>query len=191
MIGSIPAACCSGQLKAQDAFSPPSGVCRNPDSVSCPVSRSKFMFISFKTWRAIGASSCTAFSKWTSLSSRLTEPPCVPSRRSSKWRMRPVRYAGVVVCCTALLQTQHNIPHDIQILIGIYLQATRCPRLRDPHDWQTAYRSAFCKDSQELVDDSTHRARRTGLGRRAVQAKAVGDGGHHPGKFERIHWKRH
>ena len=52
----------SGQLRTQDAFSPPSGVRRNPDSVRCPVSRNKFMFISFKTWRAIGASSCTAFS---------------------------------------------------------------------------------------------------------------------------------
>src|SRR6266849_3487384 len=103
MIGSIPAACCSGQLKAQDAFSPPSGERRNPDSVSCPVSRSKFMFISFKTWRAIGASSCTAFSKWASLSSRLAEPPCVPSRRSSKWRIRLVMYAGIVLCDIAHL----------------------------------------------------------------------------------------
>src|SRR5882724_219338 len=102
-IGSIPAACCSGQLRAQDAFSPPSAVRRNPDSVSCPVLRSKFMFISFKTWRAKGASSCTAFSKWASLSSRLAEPPCVPSRRSSKWRIRLVMYAGTVLCDIAHL----------------------------------------------------------------------------------------
>src|SRR6266849_8426951 len=103
MIGSIPAACCSGQLKAQDAFSPPSGVRRNPDSMSCPVSCNKFMFISFKTWRAIGASSCTVFLKWASLSFRLVEPPCVPSRRSSKWQIKLVMYAGIVLCDTTHL----------------------------------------------------------------------------------------
>src|SRR6266849_3111308 len=108
MIGSIPAACCSGQLKAQDAFSPPSGLRRNPDSVSCPVSRSKFMFISFKTWRAIGASSCPAFSKWASLSSRLAEPPCVPSRRSSKCRIRLVMYAGIVLWDITLPPTNNQ-----------------------------------------------------------------------------------
>jgi hypothetical protein len=29
------------------------------------------------------------------LSFRLVEPPCVPSRRSSKWRIRLVIYAGI------------------------------------------------------------------------------------------------
>src|SRR5260370_11528285 len=68
---------------------------RSAVSVSCPVSSSKLVFISVRTWRAIGASSCTAFSKWASLSFRLAEPPCVPSRRSSKCRMRLVIYAGI------------------------------------------------------------------------------------------------
>src|SRR5690349_12200954 len=97
-MGSIPAARCSGQLNVQDAFSPPSDVRRNPDSVTCPVPQSKLPFISFKTWRATGVSSSTALPKWASLSSRLAEPPCVPSRRSSKWRIRLVMYAGVVLC---------------------------------------------------------------------------------------------
>jgi len=79
------AACCSSQLKAQDAFRPPSAVRSSPVSVSCPVSSNKLVFISVRTWRAMGASSRTAFSKWASLSFRLAEPPCVPSRRSSKW----------------------------------------------------------------------------------------------------------
>src|SRR6266849_6921178 len=103
MIGWIPAARCSGQLKAQDAFSPPSAVRRSPVSVSCPVSSSKPELISVRTWRAMGASSCTAFSKWASLSFRLAEPPCVPSRRSSKWRIRLVMYAGIVLCDIAHL----------------------------------------------------------------------------------------
>jgi hypothetical protein len=53
----------TGQLKVQDAFSPPSGVPRSPVSVSCLVSSSKLVFTSVRTWRATGASSCTAFSK--------------------------------------------------------------------------------------------------------------------------------
>ena len=61
MIGSISAARRSEQLKAQDAPSPPSPMRCNPVSVSCPVSSSKVVFTSVRTWRAIGASSCTAF----------------------------------------------------------------------------------------------------------------------------------
>jgi hypothetical protein len=91
------AARCSGQLKAQYAFSPPSAVRRSPVSVSCLVSSSKLVFISVRTWRATGASSCTAFSNWASLSFRLAEPPCVPSRTSSKWRIRLVIYAGIAL----------------------------------------------------------------------------------------------
>jgi len=84
-IGWTQAARCSSQLKAQDAFRPPSAVGSSPVSVSCPVSSNKLVFISVRTWRAMGARSRTAFSKWASLSFRLAEPPCVPSRRSSKW----------------------------------------------------------------------------------------------------------
>src|SRR6266478_9875180 len=61
-----------------------------------------------RTWRAIGASSCTAFSKWASLSFRLAEPPCVPSRRSSKWRIRLVMYAGIVLCDITLPPTNNQ-----------------------------------------------------------------------------------
>jgi hypothetical protein len=50
----------------------------------------------------MGASSCTAFSKWASLSLRLAEPPCVPSRRSPKWRIRLVIYAGIALSCNCL-----------------------------------------------------------------------------------------
>src|SRR5216684_646457 len=107
-MGSIPAARCSDQLKAQDAFRPPSGVRRSPDSVSRPVSSSKLAFISLRTWRATGASRCTAFSKWASLSFRLAEPPCVPSRRSSKWRIRLVIYAGIVLCDITLPPTNNQ-----------------------------------------------------------------------------------
>jgi hypothetical protein len=57
-MGSTPAARGSGQLRAQDAFSPPAAVRRSPLSVSCPVSSSKLVFISVRTWRATGASSC-------------------------------------------------------------------------------------------------------------------------------------
>src|SRR5258708_35540875 len=96
-MGSIPAARCSDQLKGQDAFRPPAGVRRSPDSVSRPVSSSKLTFISLRTWRATGASRGTAFSKWVSLSFRLAEPPCVPSRRSSKCRIRLVMYADIVL----------------------------------------------------------------------------------------------
>src|SRR6266481_8411052 len=103
MIGSIPAARCSGQLKTQDAFRPPSAVRRSPVSVSCPVLSSKLLFISMRTWRAMGANSCTAFSKWASLSLRLAEPPCVPSRRSAKWRVRLVIYAGTALSAIAYL----------------------------------------------------------------------------------------
>src|SRR5207237_3721536 len=102
-IGSIPAACCSGQLKTQDPINPPSAVRRSPVSVSCPVSSSKLLFISVRTWRATGASSCTAFSKWASLSLRLAEPPCVPSRRSSKWRIKLVIYVGTALSAIAYL----------------------------------------------------------------------------------------
>src|SRR5260370_15975143 len=63
----MPAGRCSGQLNAQDAFSPPSDVRRSPVSLSCPVPSSKLVFISVRTWRAMGASSCTSFSKWASL----------------------------------------------------------------------------------------------------------------------------
>src|SRR6266436_4625613 len=103
MIGSIPAARCSGQLKTQDAFRPPSAVRRSPVSVTCPVLSSKLLFISMRTWRAMGANSCTAFSKWASLSLRVAEPPCLPSRRSSKWRIRLVTYAGIALSGIAYL----------------------------------------------------------------------------------------
>src|ERR1700722_9767560 len=64
------------------------------------------VFTSSKTWGAIGASSCTAFSKWVSLSFRLSEPPCVPSRRSSKWRIRLMMYPGIGLCgIMCLLET--------------------------------------------------------------------------------------
>src|SRR5258708_1687900 len=111
-MGSIPAARCSDQLKAQDAFRPTSGVRRSPDSVSRPVSSSKLAFISLRTWRATGAIRCTAFSKWASLSFRLAEPPCVPSRRSSKWRIRLVMYAGIVLCDITLPPTNNQYLRD-------------------------------------------------------------------------------
>jgi len=46
-----------------------------PVSVSCPVLSSKLLFISMRTWRAWEPNSCTAFSKWASLSLRVAEPP--------------------------------------------------------------------------------------------------------------------
>jgi hypothetical protein len=55
-----------------------------PSQLSRRPLSSKLVFISVRTWRATGASSCTAFSRWASLSLRLAEPPCVPSRRSAK-----------------------------------------------------------------------------------------------------------
>src|SRR6266436_4323673 len=94
MIGSIPVSRCSGQLKTQDAFSPPSAVRHSPVSV--------------RTWRATGDSSCTAFSKRASLSFRLADPPCVPSRRSSKWRIRLVIYAGIALSGIAYLPTNKS-----------------------------------------------------------------------------------
>jgi hypothetical protein len=74
----------------QDAFRPPSAMRRSPVSVSCPVLSSKLLFISMRTWRA-------------SLSLRVAEPPCVPSRRSSKWRIRLVIYAGIALSGIAYL----------------------------------------------------------------------------------------
>src|SRR5260370_16788976 len=110
-MGSTPDARYSDQLKAQDVFRPPSGVRRSPDSVSSPVSSIKLAFISLRTWRATGASRCTACSKWASLSFRLAEPPCVPSRRSSKWRIRLVMYAGIVLCDITLPPTNNQYLH--------------------------------------------------------------------------------
>src|SRR5882724_7336341 len=112
-MGCTPAARCSGQLKDHPALSPPSAVRRSPVSVSCPVSSSKLLFISARTWSAMGASSCTAFSKWASLSFRLVEPPCVPSRRSSKWRIRLVIYAGIALSDIAYLLLRISVRHEL------------------------------------------------------------------------------
>src|SRR5882724_6227311 len=90
------------------AQSPPSAVRRSPVSVSCPVLSSKFLFTSVRTCRATGDSSCTAVSKWASLSFRLADPPCVPSRRSSKWRIRLVIYAGIALSGIAYLPTNKS-----------------------------------------------------------------------------------
>src|SRR6266566_5529203 len=146
MIVSTPAACCSGQLKTHDAINPPSSVRRSPVSVSCPVSSSKLVFISLRTWRAMGASSCTAFSKWASLSLRLAEPPCVPSRRSPKWRIRLVIYAGVALSAIAYLLLR-IVMLPVRLLSGRidYHLALE----NRPHD--TAIYSQCCQIPAEMV----------------------------------------
>src|SRR5439155_8795976 len=110
------AACCSSQLKAQDAFRPPSAVGSSPVSVSCPVSSNKLVFISVRTWRAMGASSRTAFSKWASLSFRLAEPPCVPSRQNG----RLVIYVGTALSCIAYLL--------LRIICAVHVQTYICQK---------------------------------------------------------------
>src|SRR4051794_314300 len=112
----MPAACCSGQLKAQDASNPPSAVRRSPVSASHPLSSNKSVLTSASTWRAMGASSSTAFSKWASLSFRLLEPPCVPSRRSAKWQIRVAIYAGVALFGTFYLPLRNrSVLHTLNV----------------------------------------------------------------------------
>ena len=63
-----------------------------------------------------GASSSTAFSKWASLSFRLLEPPCVPSRRSAKWLIKVVIYAGVALFGTFYLPLKNrSVLHTLNV----------------------------------------------------------------------------
>src|SRR5260370_11374832 len=85
MPGLILAVCCSGHDRAQTASTPPRRRC-TPVAVTSPVPSSKSVLISSSACRACGSSRATAAVNRRSLSGRETAPPCVPSRRSAKWR---------------------------------------------------------------------------------------------------------
>src|SRR5260370_19490521 len=92
MIGWIVAACCSGRERAQIA-SRPLPRDRTPVAVTSPVPSSKSALISSSGWRAYGSSRATAVIKKRSFSRREMAPPCVPSRRSAKWRRSSAVYS--------------------------------------------------------------------------------------------------
>src|SRR5690348_3234491 len=92
MIGLIPAARCSGHDRAHVASTPPPRG-RAPVAVTSPVPSSKSVLISLRTCRACESSSVMAAEKKRSLSWRRAAPPCVPSRRSAKWRRSSAVYS--------------------------------------------------------------------------------------------------
>src|SRR4029077_6520990 len=83
---------CSGHDRAQIASTPPPRR-RTPVAVTAPVPSNKSVLISLRTCQACESSSVMAAENKRSLSWRRRAPPCVPSRRSAKWRRSSAVYS--------------------------------------------------------------------------------------------------